>query len=374
MSDDREWERIKRAIRHVLYDLKGPQIEARRIAPTLVRKNIISGNLKQRIEKADTVQDAQQLVADYLHDFGTLETIINFCQVLRDTTDDAPSHKGVAERLEKECGLENTKSKRKRNHEDIQVSSSSTSKPKLNTLSGSIDTNDNVESDTESDDSDGENPINMDDNKLEKENNLDNGGNLVDEDIWDDTRSAVCCIKSVNSTGQPCNSTGFLGFYKGVCRLWTRLHCLTDKKNCKSHALQQNIRERARKAKYWFLYRSRNNSKVEVQGEDLIDDTEIPHYHKKLDLTAVRVHKSAIPAHVIPVKIQEDLTEVAHNWRSYVVTIYGHPKGQPLTRSVGRVLHQEHSGEYVCIVLPSSYKCMSLNTCNMYMHFEFTMV
>ena len=86
--------------------------------------------------------------------------------------------------------------------------------------------------------------------------------------------------RSVNSAGQSCNSTGFLGFYKGVCRLWTRLHCLTDKKNCKSHALQQNIRERARKAKYWFLYRSRNNSKVEVQGEDLIDDTEIPHYHK----------------------------------------------------------------------------------------------
>ena len=111
MSDDREWERIKRAIRHVLYDLKGPQIEARRIAPTLVRKNIISGNLKQRIEKADTVQDAQQLVADYLHDFGTLKTIIDFCQVLRDTTDVAPSHKDVAERLEKECGLENTKCK-----------------------------------------------------------------------------------------------------------------------------------------------------------------------------------------------------------------------------------------------------------------------
>ena len=70
---------------------------------------------------------------------------------------------------------------------------------------------------------------------------------------------------------------------------------------------------------------------------------------QKLDLTAVRVHKSAIPAHVIPVKIREDLTEVAHNWRSYVVTIYGHPKGQPLTRSVGRVLHQEHSGEYMYV-------------------------
>ena len=39
----------------------------------------------------------------------------------------------------------------------------------------------------------------MDDNKLEKENNLDNGGNLVDEDIWDDTRSAVCCIKYVHA-------------------------------------------------------------------------------------------------------------------------------------------------------------------------------
>jgi hypothetical protein len=111
MSDDQEWERIKGAIRHVLYDLKGPQVEARRIAPILVRKNIISGNLKQRIERKDTVQDAQLLLADYLHDFGTLETIINFCQVLRDTTDDAPSHKGVAERLEKECGLENTKCK-----------------------------------------------------------------------------------------------------------------------------------------------------------------------------------------------------------------------------------------------------------------------
>jgi hypothetical protein len=44
------------------------------------------------------------------------------------------------------------------------------------------------------------------------------------------------------------------------------------------------------------------------------------------------VNKDAIPHDVKPVEIVE---QERKNWDGYVVTIYGHPDGRPLTRSIG---------------------------------------
>ena len=76
--------------------------------------------------------------------------------------------------------------------------------------------------------------------------------------------------RSINSEGKPCSATAFVGYYKNVCRLWTRRHCLTDKQGDKKSATMN----KARKAKYWFLYRTEDRKDV-VEGEKLIQGEDL---------------------------------------------------------------------------------------------------
>ena len=73
--------------------------------------------------------------------------------------------------------------------------------------------------------------------------------------------------RSYNKKGELCSATAFVGYYKDVCRLWTRRHCLADGDG------KEAAMERARKAEYWFLYRKKEQEgRKVVQGEKLIFD------------------------------------------------------------------------------------------------------
>ena len=58
------------------------------------------------------------------------------------------------------------------------------------------------------------------------------------------------------------------------------------------------------------------------------------------------MNKDELPEGVQPVTISEKLEELDINWEHYIVTIYGHPKGEPLTRSLGLVIRQQPDGEF----------------------------
>ena len=58
------------------------------------------------------------------------------------------------------------------------------------------------------------------------------------------------------------------------------------------------------------------------------------------------MNKDELPEGVVPVTISEKLMEQSINWERYVVTIYGHPKGEPLTRSLGCVIRQKKNGKF----------------------------
>ena len=58
------------------------------------------------------------------------------------------------------------------------------------------------------------------------------------------------------------------------------------------------------------------------------------------------MNKDELPEGVVPVTIPVKLKELYINWERYVVTIYGHPKGEPLTRSLGCVIGQKKNGKF----------------------------
>ena len=82
---------VKDAIVSVLYDTSGPQVNVKGISRDLVRENVIDGNLEQRILSQQTDSDSQHILAQHLHNYGTLESVKLLCR--------------VAEKLDKACGF-----------------------------------------------------------------------------------------------------------------------------------------------------------------------------------------------------------------------------------------------------------------------------
>ena len=96
---------VKDAIVSVLYDTSGLQVNVKGISRDLVRENVIDGNLEQRILSQQTDSDSQHILAQHLHNYGTLESVKLLCRVLRRTANRYHSHATVAEKLDKACGF-----------------------------------------------------------------------------------------------------------------------------------------------------------------------------------------------------------------------------------------------------------------------------
>ena len=96
---------VKDAIVSVLYDTSGPQVNVKGISQDLVRENVIDINLEQRILSQQTDSESQHILAQHLHNYGTLESVKQLCRVLRRTANRYPSHASVAEKLKKACGF-----------------------------------------------------------------------------------------------------------------------------------------------------------------------------------------------------------------------------------------------------------------------------
>ena len=96
---------VKDAIVSVLYDTSGPQVNVKGISQDLVHENVIDINLEQRILSQQTDSESQHILAQHLHNYGTLESMKRLCTVLRRTANRYHSHASVAEKLDKACGF-----------------------------------------------------------------------------------------------------------------------------------------------------------------------------------------------------------------------------------------------------------------------------
>ena len=96
---------VKDAIVSVLYDTSGPQVNVKGISQDLVRETVIDGTLEQRILSQQADRDSQHILAQHLHNFGTLESVKLLCRVLQRTANRYHSHASVAEKLDKACGF-----------------------------------------------------------------------------------------------------------------------------------------------------------------------------------------------------------------------------------------------------------------------------
>ena len=96
---------VQDAICSVLYNTQGPKVNVKEISQDLFRENLIDFSLRQYILSQQTDDRAQDILAQHLFRYGTLESIRRLCAVLRRTASSYPSHLLVAERLEQACGL-----------------------------------------------------------------------------------------------------------------------------------------------------------------------------------------------------------------------------------------------------------------------------
>ena len=96
---------VKDAIVSVLYDTSGPQVNVKGISQDLVHENVIDGNLEECILSQQTDSESQHILAQHLHNHGTLESAKRLCRVLQRTANRYHSHASMAEKLEKACGF-----------------------------------------------------------------------------------------------------------------------------------------------------------------------------------------------------------------------------------------------------------------------------